>query len=277
MFAMDYLDFTIDKSMITFKEFLESMATKAGTPTLKSGGGGIDDIDTGDGGGGDDDGEWEWDKLSRFDRQLTEWCNTSPFARKIKNKIFEMIFKTKPEIDLKEHLPDEEVDDPSFAPTGEIVISVEWKLPVETIDERIHATLKMSGSDLWKPLGVRPDELWHTLDKGDMSDYVWYHIKASMLGQNVEYYKHYHPERPDGKKLDPEYFPLQRGWEKDKPTFDKYTKYMLHEMAKDLEEKALEFIPFEATIERTRESVNALIWNDNFDASAYITYRYKRS
>ena len=48
-------------------------------------------------------------------------------------------------------------------------------------------------------------------------------------------------------------------------------------MAKELEEKALDFIPFESTIEKTRERVKALIWNDNFDASAYITYRYKKS
>ena len=275
---MDYLDLFINKSMITFMEFLESLATKAGTPTLKFGGGGDDINDTDDDGDGDDDDEeWKWNKLSRFDKQLTEWCNTSPFARKIKNKIFEMIFKIKPEIDFKEHLPDEEVDEFSFAPTGEIVISVEWKLPVDTIDERIHSTLKMTGSDLWKPLGVKPNELWHTLDKGDVSEYVWYHIKSSMLGHNVEYDKHYHPDMPDGEKFDPEYFPLQRNWEKDKPTFEKYTKYMLHDMAKELEEKALDFIPFESTIEKTRERVKALIWNDNFDASAYITYRYKKS
>lgn len=263
--------------MKTFQKFLEAMAT-IDKETIKSGGGGgiIDDNDSGD--GGDDDEEWQWDKLSRFDKPLMDWANTSPFAKKIKNKIFDTIFKVKPEIDLKEHLPDDESNEFDFSPNGEIVISVEWKLPVDTIEDRIPATLKMAGSDLWKPLGIQPNELWHTLDKGDLIDYVWYHLKASLIGQNIEYTtKYYHPDKPDGKKFDDKYFGLQRKWEEDKPTFEKYTKYVLFEMANEIDEKAKEFIPFDVTIEKTRERVKALIWNDNFDASAYITYRYKKS
>jgi hypothetical protein len=263
--------------MITFKEFLENMATQTQKPTLKAGGGGIDDNDSNYGDDGDDE-DWEWDKLARFDKQLIEWTNTSPFSRKIKNKILEMIFKTKPEIDFKEYLPDDESDESDFAPNGEIVISVDWKFPEQTIEDKMPATLRMGDSDLWKPLGIKPEELWHTLDKGDLAEYVWYHLKASIIGQNIEYdAKHYHPDKPEGQKFDPQYFGLQSKWKEDKPTLEKYTKFTLYEMAGEIENKAMEFIPFETTIKKTRERVQALVWQKHFKASAYITYRYTKS
>lgn len=262
-----------------FKEFILTLETQTLQIDKPVSGSGFNDNNDGfdDGGNNDDDEFWEWDKLKRFDQGLMTWTNTSDFARKIKTSIINLVFKQQPEIDFKEYIPYDEENEFEFSPSGEITMSVEWKYPEDNLEERLYNTLRSSQSDLWKPLGIRPNEVWNTLDKGDLFEYVWYHLKSSILGQNVEYSNTmYHPEKPDGQRFDQQYFGMQKKWEEDKPTFEKYTKYVLFERAKEFEEKAREFIPFDVELEKIKESVKALVWQNNFDASAYIWYRYNK-
>lgn len=269
-------------SYMNFKDFLLKTETQAvaDKPIKQLGGGSPNDNDGfNNDGNNDDDEQWEWDNLKRFDSALIEWANKSPFAIKIKNAIFTEIFKQQPALDIKEYLPDDESNEYEFefAPTGHIVLSAEWKLPKESIEDRLAVTLKMSKSDLWRPLEVQPNEIWSTLDKGDVFDYVFFHLNNAMLGQNVQYSNQYYdPSRPEGSRFDPQYFALQRNWEKDKATFEKYTKFVLFEKSQELEQFAKEYFPFEVELEKQKESVRALLWQDNYDASAYIWYRYAK-
>lgn len=266
-----------------FKDFLLKLESQAITdkPIKQLGGTPPNDNDGfDDDGNNDDDEQWQWDNLKRFDLPLMQWANTSPFAIKIKNAIFTKIFKQKPEIEVKEYHPNYDDDneyESELAPSGTVILSVQWKLPEEEIEEALFNTLRSNQSDLWKPLQVPPNELWTTLDKGDVFHYVFYHINSAILGSNVQYSNQYYDKnRPDGSKFDPEYFSLQKAWEKDKATFEKYTKFVVYEKQTELEKHAKDFFTFDVKLEKYKESFRALVWHETYDASALIWYNYEK-
>lgn len=259
--------------MKSFEEFLKSLQEQVATGSSVGNNNIINNND--DDGDNDDDENWQWDKLQRFDAALVDWAHNDPLAKRINNRLFEMIFQTTPQAEVKEYYGDDE-NEHEFSPTGELMLSVQWKMPVDSIEDSLFNTLR--NSTLWRPLQIQPNQLWNTLDKGDLFDYVFYHIKSAMLGQSVNISnQYYHPEKPDGQRFDNEYFPQQKAWQKDKQTFEKYTKFVLYQKQEELKQKAAEYLPFEANLQKTRESVRALVWEDNFDASAYIWYRYQKT
>lgn len=256
--------------MQTFKQWLyEQVATKSFI------GNNIINNDNNDDGGDDDgDDNWSWDKLNRFDNKLIDWCANDPFAKKIKNKIIELIFKKQPEIDVKEYYGDDDTEH-EFSSSGTIVLNVEWKMPVDDISDSLFVTLRKS--TVWKPLEIQPNELWNTLDKGDIFEYIYYHIKSAILGRNVAIYnQHYHAERPNYQRLDPEYFSKHNEWRKDKQTLEKYTRFILYQKKDELLKFVEDYLPFEAVIQENRQRINAVVWDENFIAQAYIDYNYKK-
>lgn len=258
--------------MRTFQDYIkEQIATQSfiGNNIINNNNNNNDD----EGDDNDDEG-WQWDQLNHFDNDLTNWTANDPFAKRIKNKIIELVFKEEPKLEIKEYYGDDD-NEYDFSPTGTIVLSVEWKLPFDSIEDSLLATLRKS--TVWKPLKIQPNELWSTLDKGDIFDYIYWHIRSSILGHNtVLYNQHYHPERPEWQRVDQEYYSKQNQWNKDKQTLEKYTKFMIYQKQEQLKKFVEDYLPFEANVEKTRERTQATAWNDNFIASSYIDYRYSK-
>lgn len=260
--------------MITFKEFLENIQEQVVTKSTSDIG--ITNNNDGDGGDdGDDDEEgWDWDNLKKYDSALIQWASNDPFAKRIKNAILERIFNEEPELDVAEYFGDDD-NEHDFSPSGEITLKIEWKMPVDSIEDALLVTLRKS--TVWKPLGIQPNQLWNVLDKGDVFEYVYYHIRSSIVGHNPEIYeKHHRPEKPEWQRLDPIYFTKQKDWLKDKQTIEKYAKFMLYQKDEELKKYVQEYLPFDVDLQKVKESVRGLVWEDNFDASCYVYYRYNK-
>lgn len=224
--------------------------------------------------GDDDEENWHWDNLKKYDNNLINWASNDPFAKRIKNAIIELVFKNEPSMDIPEILGDEE-NETEFASSGEVLLKIEWKMPVESIEDRLLETLRKS--TVWKPLEIQPNELWNTLDKGDVFEYIYYHLKMSIIGHNSNIYdQHHHPERPNWQRLDQEYFTKQKDWQKDKQTLEKYARFMIYQQNEKLERFVQNYFPFDVSLQKLRENVRALVWEENFDTSANIWYRYSK-
>lgn len=261
---------TVKENLLNFYTLQEQIATKS-----YIGNNNIINNNNEDGGDDDEnDKSWEWDQLKRFDNDLINWTANDPFAKRIKNAIIELVFKNEPEIDVKEYFGDDE-NEFDFSPTGTIVLGVEWKMPVDSIEDSLLATLRKS--TIWRALKIQPNELWGTLDKGDLFEYIYYHIRMSVIGHNPSLYdQHYHAERPEWQRLDNDYFKKSSDWQKDKQTLEKYAKFMIYQKDEQLKQYVKNYLPFEVNVTKTRENVRALVWEENFDASANIWYQYEK-
>jgi hypothetical protein len=256
--------------MKNFYQYLEQVATKSFVDDDIINNNGNDNNDDDDG----DDEEWEWEKLKKYDNKLISWTTNDPYAKKIKNAILEIIFKKNPKLEIKEYFGDDD-NEFDFSPTGEVLLNVEWKVPIDEIEDKLFHTLR--NSTVWKPLEIQPNQLWNTLDKGDVFDYIYYHLKLSLLGINKKISDaHYHPNNKSGSKFDDEYFSKHKDWNEEKLNLEKYSKFIIYTKQKEFEKYVKDFFPFKVDLEKTKENTRSLIWQENFDISSNIWYRYKK-
>lgn len=250
--------------MKNFYEYLEQLATKSFVDDNIINNNNNDGDDDGDGDGDDD--EYEWDKLSRYDDKLIDWVHNDPYAKKINNAILELIFKKGPYLEIKDYFGDDD-NEINFSSSGEVILEASWRMPVDSIEDKLYHTLR-SGT-VWKAFNIQPNELWNFIDKGDVFEYIYYHIKMSLLGINKKISdKHYN--------FDQEYFLKHKDWVSDKQTLEKYGKFMMY-MNNDKFTKFVEdFFPFEVELEKTKESVRSLIYKENFDITGLLDYRYQK-
>lgn len=157
--------------MKSFLEWLESVGLEEPRTDIGSGGGWDRIDDDGDGDDDFEDGPWGWKKMQSLNLALHKWAKTSPDMAKIAEIISTALF-SKPEKEKIRVFP------------GHIQVEVEWFLDISkwgNLDDQIEGVLKRS--DLYSPLGIRQNELWHVMDRGAVYDYMMYVIILNLTGR----------------------------------------------------------------------------------------------
>ena len=162
---------------MSFKKWLETTAVK----TQK--GSGVmdppptDDDDDGDG----DDPEWGWEALQRrWALKVEQWGRNAKDkgVSKCRQEIIEAAFSSKMEVEV-------EGED-----ARHFYASVRWHIPnedsrMDALEDSIIKILRTETPTLWKTLGVRLEDVWSILDKGDVGVFLAVHIMRGFTTEDM--------------------------------------------------------------------------------------------
>lgn len=160
--------------MRDFDKWLEAVATSTTLPPPP--------VDTHD--DDDDDSEWSWDKIhQRFGKRIHDWVETSLCAKKIKRILAEMVFKTEV---ITDGISPYSYDGESPTQSGTVECRLRWVLEYEAFEDKLLNTLRNAKScDVWRAFGIKPEETWGLLDKGDVFIYLLLAITNSLTGNTL--------------------------------------------------------------------------------------------
>lgn len=182
----------------------------------------------------DDDEGWDWDNVDKtFGMSIQKWLDTSPDAQKMKGAVLGKVFSRQPEFSDVEIYGDDDSEH-ELSPQGMAEVRVSWRLPVDDLEQPIINTMRKS--DLWRALRVQPNQLWQTLDKGDLANYVLYLFNMSLSGMNHGIVQQYQGT------FDQKYFTDKSAWEKDKLTLQKYAAFKSYEMKSEIEDHVRNYV-----------------------------------
>jgi len=273
---------------MNFRIWIEAQ-TALEPPKTALGSGNIDNIGIDDNDDNGDDSEWNWDNINkRYGQALLTWANASPYGKKIKTAILNIVFSQQPQIGDPDIFGYEDVGEDKISAEGEATIRVEWKYPEEQIEQKVFNTLRDARKgDLWKVFKIQPNQLWSFLDKGEVFEYVFYVIKSSIVGQSPQLYQqHYNQNAPEGQRFSPDYWAKADEWKKDKATLAKHAAFKAHELQPQLEQQVKEMVEDYYSYGRQQREetemrflgqkhVSGLVWKEHFVASVDLQWEYR--
>jgi hypothetical protein len=153
---------------------LERFKTDVGGPGLPP----VDEDDDSD----DDGGEWsDWSWLNQtFGAKLRKWIESSPVVGKIAEIIYERTFSGEPRVILQGFF--KRTNQPPWS--GQFWTNFIWDYPEDFGRVYGEVLALFRRSDLYKVFDKQPNELWETLNKGDVSEWVFQEVMFGITGQH---------------------------------------------------------------------------------------------